>query len=135
MTGCMLETMLVCSCSTSSLDMKQVFSDKIDCEVTSLLRTHDDKVYVGTVFGLFVINDGKIDMVKLGLIGGFTERNVRDVSYLPRKGKPAGKTSSDYTLCAVTTRSLLLLPDGEATGGRVYAKPASCKDGVMDNSS
>lgn len=27
-----------------TLDMKQVFSDKIDCEVTSLLRTHDDKV-------------------------------------------------------------------------------------------
>ena len=40
--------------------MKQVFSDKIDCEVTSLLRTHDDKVYVGTdENGLMAFNTTK----------------------------------------------------------------------------
>ena len=111
-----------------TLDMKQVFNDKIDCEVTSLVRTPDGKVYVGTVSGLFVINEGKMEMVKLGLIGGFTERNIRDVSYLPRQGKLSDNQSSNYILCAVTTRSLLLLPNGEATGGRVYAKPASCSN-------
>ncbi|MGN1228127.1 MAG: two-component regulator propeller domain-containing protein, partial [Prevotella sp.] len=109
-----------------TLDMKQVFTDKIDCEVTSLVRTPDGKTYVGTVSGLFVISEGKIEMVKLGLIGGFTERNIRDVSCLQHPGKHSAKHSSHYTLCVVTSRSLLLLPDGVATGGRLYAKPASC---------
>lgn len=109
-----------------TLDMKQVFADNIDCEVTSLVRTPDGNVYVATVGGLFVIAGDKISMVKLGQIGGFSERNIRDICYLPHSVRNGSNSSADYILCAVTTRNLILLPHGKVAGGRVYAKPAVC---------
>lgn len=116
-----------------TLSMTPAFGDIIDCEVTGLLRAPDSKIYVATVNGLYVISggraeDGGIEPLRLGAIRNFTERNIRDIALLYDKRPATKKNDTRYTICAITPRSLILLPHGEVRRAAAYQKPQSCGD-------
>lgn len=111
-----------------TLAIRQVYERQIDCPVTRIVVAPDSAVYVSTVNGIYTIACTKgrevgIETLKIKGIQNFSERNFCDLAILNDKGLSTKGGKVSYLLCALTSRTLLLLPQGNAAKCKVYLRP------------